>query len=294
VNSGDATAFGPIEVDFTYSGGTFRGTFDGDLSAGQSTIITVNAPLPAPATTTLTAVIDPENSVEEWNEMNNTASDDMCFEFQPVPNCGINFWSRTYLVGQSVSLSIALNVQHLYEANPVKVKFEVSGPGITGTLNLGNALLENGIRNCYCPWGVVLPMPYTFFEPGTYHFTMTADPDNDYAECNESNNVIEVDVVVIQGADMRILSQYINPDPLNPGVGDSVSFIVSYENIGNSNVNDEMKLKIMVDEIDLDEVFPVPGLATGDHASYAIPTKWASNTPGARDTALYNQTTRYR
>jgi hypothetical protein len=281
VNSGDATAFGPIEVDFTYSGGTFRGTFDGDLSAGQSAIITVTAPLPIPATTMLTAVIDPDNSVEEWSEINNTASDDMCFEFQPVPNCGSNFWARTYLVGQSVSLSIALNVQHLYEANPVKVKFEVSGPGITGTLNLGNALLENGIRNCYCPWGVVLPMPYTFFEPGTYHFTMTADPDNDYAECNETNNVFEADVVVIQGADMRILSQYINPDPLDPGVGDSVSFIVSYENIGNSNVNDEMKLKVMIDEIYLDEVFPVPGLATGDHASYAIPTKWASNTPGA-------------
>ena len=281
VNGGNATAFGPIDVDFTYSGGTFRGTFDGDLSAGQSAVVLVNAPLPVPATTILTAVIDPENSVAEWSEANNSTSDNMCFEFQPVPHCGTNFWSRSYLVGQSASLSVGLNVQHLYEANPVKVKFEVSGPGIFGTLNLGNALLENGIRNCYCPWGVVLPMPYTFFEPGTYHFTMTADPDNEYTECNESNNVLEVDVVVIQGADMRILSQYINPDPLNPGVGDSVSFIVSYENIGNANVNDEMKLKVIVDNTTLDEIYPVSGLATGDHASIAIPTKWATNLPGA-------------
>jgi hypothetical protein len=281
VNNGNATAIGPINVDFTYSGGTFTGTFPGNMSAGQSAIVSVTAPLPVPATTTLTAVIDPADAIFEWSEADNATSDNMCWEFQPVPHCGTNFWSRTYLAGQTATLSVGLNVQNLYEANPVKVRFEVSGPGITGTQNLGNALLNNASRNCYCPWGVVLPMPYTFFEPGVYHFTMTADPDNDYTECNENNNILEVDVVVIQGADMRILSQYINPDPLNPGVGDSVSYIISYENIGNSNVNDVMKLKVIADNTILDEIYPVSGLAYGDHASIAIPTKWASNLPGA-------------
>ncbi|MEI6061977.1 MAG: CARDB domain-containing protein, partial [Bacteroidota bacterium] len=281
VNNGNATATGPINVDFTYSGGTFTGTFPGDMSPGQSAVVTVVAPLPAPATTILTAVIDPANAIEEWNESDNEASDNMCWEFQPVPHCGTNFWSRTYLVGQTTTLSVGLNVQHLYDANSVKVKFEVSGPGIIGTQDLGNAVLNNATRNCNCPWGVVLPMPFTFFQVGIYHFTMTADPDHEYVECNENNNVLEVDVQVIDGADMRILSQYINPDPLNPAVNDSVSFIVSYENIGNSNVNDQMKLKVILDNTTLDEVYPVSGLASGDHASVAIPKRWASSLPGA-------------
>jgi subtilase family serine protease len=280
-NNGNATAFGPIDVEFTYSAGTYTGTYAGNLTPGQSAAVTVAAPLPVPATTILTAVIDPANTVVEWNEIDNTTSDNMCWEFQPVPHCGTNFWSRTYLVGQSASLSVGLNVQHLYDANPVKVKFEVSGPGIAGVVNLGNGILNNVTRNCWCPWSVSLTSPFTFFEAGTYHFKMTADPNDDYTECDETNNILEVDVVVMNGADMRILSQFINPNYLNPGVGDSVSLIVSYENIGNSNVDDIMKLRVNVDEVFLDEVYPVPGLATGDHASFAIPTKWASDLPGA-------------
>ncbi|MEI6750824.1 MAG: hypothetical protein WCM93_16830, partial [Bacteroidota bacterium] len=149
-----------------------------------------------------------------------------------------------------------------------------------GTQNLGNAILNNITRNCWCPWTFVLPTPYTFFLPGVYTFTMTADPNNDYPECNEGNNVLVEQVTVIGGADMRVLSQFINPIPLNPGVNVPDSLIISYENIGNSNVTDLMDLRVLVDEVPLSDLV-VPGVATGDHNSVAIPNTWSTSIPGA-------------
>jgi len=287
-NNGNATAVGtvanPIEVQFTYAGGFGTSTvpYVGNIASGQTVNFSIQTLRP-PSGTLLTAYVDPANYIDEWNESStdNSSTDNMCYDFQPVPHCGYNFWSRTYLVGQSASLSVGVNVFHLYDANPVKVRFEVSGPGIAGTQDLGNAILNNATRNCSCPWAVVLPFPFTFFNAGTYHFKMTTDPLNEYPECNEGNNVLEVDVTVMDGADMRVLSQFINPTPLNPNLNQPVSMIVSYENIGNSNVNDMMKLKVKVDNTVLSEVYPVPGLATGDHNSVAIPDTWSSNLPGA-------------
>ncbi len=287
-NNGNAVAVAPIEVLFSYDGvpppaGPFLGWSNFNLNPGQSVDISVNSPLP-PSKTLLTAYADPNLRIDEWNEtdVDNSKTDNMCYDFQPVPHCGSNFWGRTYIVGQSTTLSVGLNVFHLYDASSVNVNFHVAGPGINVNQgNLGNALLQNATRNCQCPWFLALPEPFTFFEAGTYHFTITSDPDNIYDECDETNNVLEVDVTVIDGSDMRILSQFINPTPLNPGLEDTVSLVVSYENIGNTNVNDQMKLKVMVDEVFLDAVSPVPGLATGDHASITIPTIWKSDIPGA-------------
>ncbi|MEI7662004.1 MAG: CARDB domain-containing protein, partial [Bacteroidota bacterium] len=283
LNNGNATANGPIQVQFTYStGGTWMEQYNGNLSPGQSVTITkTNAPIP-PSGALLTAYVDPGNLVNEWNESaeDNSTSDNMCYDFQPVPHCGDNFWSRTYLVGQSTSLSVGVNVTHLFDASQVKVKFQVTEPDLSFH-ELGNATVNNVTRNCSCPWAAVLPVPYTFFRTGTYTFTMTSDPDGNYPECDETNNVLVVSVNVISGADMRVLSQYINPTPLNPAVNDPVSLIVSYENLGNSNVNEQMKLRVKVDNTVMSDIYPVPGLSTGDHNSIAIPGTWSSSLPGA-------------
>ena len=282
LNNGNAPALGPIQVSFTYGGGVpVLVSVPGPLAAGATVDVSLTTPRPVSGTL-LTAYADPNNLIAEWDDSDadNSTTDNMCYEFQPVALCSGNFWARTYLVGQSATLDVGLDVKHLYDANPVKVNFTVVEPDLS-VHNLGNAILNNATRNCWCPWFVALPTPYTFFTAGTYTFTITADPDNDYPECDETNNVLVVTVHVIEGADMRVLSQYINPTPLNPAVNEPASLIVSYENIGNSNVDDQMRLNVFVDEVPLASIFPVPGLATGDHNSVAIPATWSSSIPGA-------------
>ncbi|MCX6269128.1 MAG: T9SS type A sorting domain-containing protein [Bacteroidetes bacterium] len=286
VNNGDTIATGPIRVKFSYSSGEiFQAQYNGSLSPGQSVAVTVSAPLPPPATTVLTAFVDPLNQLAESHEGDNETSDNMCWDFQPVsfsPYCGVNFWDHRYQINEFAQLSVGVFVTHLYDANPVKVKFEVSGPGITGTQILGTANLNNATRNCYnCPWMVSLPFPFTFLHLGTYTFTMTVDPDNLYTECNENNNVLVVTVHITEDPDMRILSQFINPSTLNPSLNEPVSLLVTYENIGTSNVNDVMKLKVLADNVLLDSVYPVSGLASGEHTTIAIPAAWSSDLWGA-------------
>ncbi len=285
INNGDAIAIGPIQVEFSYSTvGTFTGQYTGNLAPGQTVDITAIATLPPPATSLLTATIDPQHLVTESNESDNTTSDDMCWDFQPAPLCGpygTNFWEHTYNINQSTYLSVGLSAYHLYKATPVKVRFEVSGPGITGTLYLGTALVNDVTKTCSCPYGASIPLPFTFFDPGTYTFTMTADPDHEYTECNESNNILVEQVAVVNPLpDMRILSQYLNPSLLNPSPNQAISFVVTYDNVGVTNVNDVMKMKVLIDTTLFATVYPLPGLASGDHNSVAIPGTWVSSLPG--------------
>ena len=285
INNGDAVATGPIQVEYAYSTGvTFTGQYAGNLNPGQTVDISATATLPPPATALLTATIDPQHLVTESNESDNTASDEMCWDFQPAPLCGpygTNFWEHAYNINQSTYLSVGLSAYHLYKATPVKVRFEVSGPGITGTLYLGTALVNDVTKTCSCPYGASIPVPFTFFDPGTYTFTMTADPDHDYTECDETNNILVEQVTVVNPLpDMRILSQYINPSLLNPSPNQAISFVVTYDNVGVTNVNDVMKMKVLIDTTLFATVYPLPGLASGDHNSVAIPGTWVSSLPG--------------
>ncbi len=283
LNTGLSEVTGPVTVRFSLSSGEiWHAQYGGSIPSGHSADITAQIPLPPPATTELTAMVDPYHEIAEFDETDNTASGQMCWEFQPVPRCGKNFWERSYLLNQSAKLSVGLQVSHLYESNPVKVKFLVSGPGITGTQNLGEGFLSNARYNCYyCPYIISLPAPFIFSLPGTYTFTMIADPDNQFPECIENNNTMVV-TITIPGTkpDMRILSQHINPSMLNPAPNQLIDLDISYENIGNSNISDQMRLKVKVDTSWISSVYPVSGLASGDHTTIPMPQTWSSDLPG--------------
>ena len=281
VNAGNSEATGPIKVRFAYSSGeNYDTTFTGNLLAGESRIVSYLAPVPNSTSTLLTITADPNNTIEEFTENDNGFSDVLCHDFEAVPLCGSNTFSGTAYLNQLATPFVGLAAHHLYTASQVKVKFEVSGPGITGTINLGYGILNNVSNNCTCPYAVTLPTPFVFSSMGTYTFTMTIDPDNTYLECDESNNVLITHWNVGNTPDMRILSEFINPTLLNPSAGQPVNFDVSYENIGRTNVNDSMKLKVLVNGVAHDSV-KVRGLANGDHFTVRMPRTWSSLISGA-------------
>ncbi len=281
-NGGNDTAFAPIPVRFTVStGGTYNTTINSDMPPGQTVVATVNAPSVAPATATLTATVDPLNAIDELVETNNSNTDNLCWDFEPVPTCGYNFWQKNHLVNTSTQLFIGVKVAHLYEASSVDVKFEVSGPGIVGTVDLGNATITNVSKTCACPRVATLPTNFVFNQVGTYTFTMTVDPAGVYAECNEANNVLVQTLQVVSKPDMRILSQFIHPSNLNPNVAEVVDINVTYENIGFSNINDQMALRLMVDNTVVGTISPVKGLVNGDNNTVSFPNIWGSVIPGA-------------
>lgn len=280
-NTGNLAYTGNLEVTFALSGGaSFTQSYAVSLLPNASVQVTKRILMPALANQELTMFIDPNDQIAEMTNGDNTVSNFMCWDFQPVPLCGINFWQLPHLINQSVYPSIGITNSRLFDADSVKVKFEVSGPGIPGTINLGYGTLTNMEQTCGCPPGVSAPVNFVFPQIGTYTFTMTVDGNQVFDECNENNNVFSVQVTASNLPDMRILSQYINPSMLNPQPGQGITMDVTYENIGAGNVNDQMRLNVLVDNQPFATVNPVAGLVSGDNTTVSIPGTFSSLIPG--------------
>ncbi|HPI11071.1 MAG TPA: CARDB domain-containing protein [Catalimonadaceae bacterium] len=282
-NGGNATATAPIPVRFSQSGGAvFTDTIRTNLDPGQSSVVTHVIPTVAPATETITATVDPGNIFNEFNESNNAQTNSLCHEFQPIDNfCGNDFWNGNYLVNQAIFLTVPVLTKGIYDASQLKVRFSVSGPGLSGTLTLGDALLNNLEENCGCPYIATLPTNFAFPAEGEYTFTFEVDPDHEFTECNETNNILIRKARVTGLPDMRVLSSGINPSLLNPDPGQPITIDVNYENIGLPNINDQMKIRLYVDEIAVDSAAPVNGLVTGDNFTVHFTTPWSSNLTGS-------------
>ncbi|MGB0863365.1 MAG: CARDB domain-containing protein, partial [Saprospiraceae bacterium] len=257
--------------------------YPGTLAGGQrDTVSLYGIPNIALGDQDLVIVIDPTDVVNERNENNNTEEVNLCYEFNLSRYCYTSmWWDRTHTVFNPFQMGVRVKNDGIFDASSTDVKFEVSGPGITGWQLIGQGTqAPASTTTCNCNYAYVLPTPYAFQQAGTYQVRMTVDPDNAYTECDESNNVLIVSVDVVQVPDMRVLSQYINPNLLNPEVGQDVTFDVTYENLGVSNVGDSMELFIMVDEIPLDSM-KVGGLSTGDFNTVNFTTPWSSTLVGA-------------
>ncbi len=280
-NSGNLAYIGSLQVHWILSGGTtYTSNINVNLAPGTSVAVSHVITAPVPATQTLTMTIDPMGAIDELNETNNSITNAMCWDFSLADLCGYNFWSSTVQQYSTMYLSIGVVNPDLYDADTLRVKFQVSGPGISGTLDLGNAYVYNVGQTCYCPVAATLPASFAFQQTGVYTFTMTVDPNNQYSECDETNNVLVRQVTVSDLPDMRVLSQYIAPSLLNPAVNQALSLNVTYENIGRSNLNDQMSLQVLVDNNLHQTINGLSGLITGIDTTIAISSPIASNVVG--------------
>jgi subtilase family serine protease len=277
-NGGNATAQAPFVVDFEVNTNHYPVTITNDLNGGNSVNVPVTIPTPPYDCPVLTAFADANNTVAESNENNNTAQMKLYWDFSPGGTCNTDFWSRIQPVGVPVPLSVGLYNAGGYRASTVRTQFEVSGPGISGWINLGMATSTNVGQTCGCPLIASLPTAFVFLQAGTYSVRMTTDAVFSYAECNENNNVLVVAVEVGQTPDYRILSQHIAPSLLNPAIGQQLSIALTYENIGSSGY-DPMNLGVKVDEIALDQM-RVPGLLANTSNAVQVTNQWSSIVPG--------------
>ncbi|MFK7948556.1 MAG: CARDB domain-containing protein, partial [Saprospiraceae bacterium] len=286
-NSGNAPASG-FDVKFLVKengGGTtvYTVPYVGVLNGGQRDSVSIyNIPNLPFGNHDLEVIIDSADVVNEFNENNNDAEVPFCYEFYPSGTCGYDFWDYNQPIFQPVVMRVKVNNTGVFDASAVDVKFEVSGPGIVGwqLIDKADQIPASSTICSSCSHVFTCPTPYAFQQVGTFYVRMTVDSDGNYDECDETNNVLIVPVNVVQTPDMRVLSQFINPSLLNPDINQPITFDITYENIGVSNVGDSMELFIMVDEIPLDSM-RVTGLTNGDFNTINFSTPWSSNLVGA-------------
>ncbi|MFD2726702.1 CARDB domain-containing protein [Hyunsoonleella rubra] len=283
-NKGDGTATGPFDVDFVFSGGqVLTATYNGILSPGANTTVSIDGSTVQSGTETLTVNIDANDDITESNELDNSRSGDLCWDFAfDTTSCvDDNFWDIIQPINKPVYFSMGFELTGLYDASALEVLYEVSGPGLTGTVNAGTVTLNDLESNCNCPYRADLPVPFIFPQAGIYTVTATLDPTNGYLECDETNNVKTVEVNVTNLPDMRILAQYINPSELNPDIGEAINIDVTYENIGASNAGDQMELCVYADGTLIETVPNVGGLLTGMNNTISLTSTYSSTIAGA-------------
>jgi len=275
-------ASGAFDVLFDIAGNHVN-SHQPSLAPGQSREITIpQIPTPALGPNTLIVTADPMNLIDESNELNNEAiSNCLGWDFYLSDLCGSGaFWHAVQIKNQPVILNVGVNNSGIYKASNLEISFEVKGPGLPVGWNPlpPNAFTYCGSTVCHCPFAVQLPNTFAFPEEGVYQVRMTADPHNDYIECDETNNVLIVSVTVADKPDYRVLSQYIAPSKLNPEPNEYINIDITYENNGRSST-DSITLYTQVDNNHL-ETDRVPGLMQGTFTTIHLHNIWNSNLRG--------------
>jgi hypothetical protein len=284
-NPGQAIAFAPFNILFELSdGSTYTSTYTEDVpnSTFPYTLHDVVVTLPTSlAGSVINVTLDSGNAIIESDENNNEIAEELCYDFSLSPNSCISWINQIYLSNQEAYPSIGVINSSILKASSVQVKFEVSGPGIPGVLNLGTSSVSGLEKTCSeCGTFASLMNSFVFPDDGCYTFTFTVDPQNLYSECDESNNVKTVEICVTELPDMRVLSEFIAPSLLNPEPGEEVSFNLTYENIAFANTDDEMNLSMWVNEILHEQISNVPGLGYNTNYTVPVATPWSSDIPG--------------
>jgi uncharacterized repeat protein (TIGR03803 family) len=278
-NGGKLVANGPFTVDFNVAGTHYTTQITGTIDPQQSQDVSVTVPAPAYGNNSLIVTADANNVVGESAENNNSSPGSLCWDFS-LTNRGcsdIPFILPIQYVGRPVRLATGLYNSGLYEASHAQVRFEVSGPGITGWLDLGYVSTFAG-NTCGCPIALSLPGQFAFPELGMYQVRITADFNDQYSECDETNNQLIVDVTVSNQPDYYVRSEHIAPSLLNPDVDEPVAFDISYGNQGEGNA-DSMEVFTEVDEIALDSV-QAPGVLGGKTNTVHMNHTWSSSIRG--------------
>ncbi|MEP6795288.1 MAG: CARDB domain-containing protein, partial [Saprospiraceae bacterium] len=277
-NIGQLPVTTPFNVEFNIAGSIVSVPVNTSLSSGDVITVTASAPAPSLPGQYVSVTADASNViVEEYEGSTYSAPLNFDFEFAILNCAGEPFFHGTQYYCSPANMTIGLWNFGVYEADGFETKFEVSGPGLSGWVDLGTVSQYEG-NSCGCPGGVHYPNAFYFPQTGNYSLRVTLDPNNEFAETNESNNVSIYAMNVVESVEYRIFSSYITPSDLNPDLNESITFDVSYENFGCAGFN-PIELYADIDEIAFDSTM-VPALPAGGIASYSFPNSWSSSVPG--------------
>jgi len=193
-NAGTA-ASGATTVNVSFGGLVVGSAQVGQLAAGASTTVSVAAGTRTMGSYTVTAVVDPTNTVIEQNDGNNslTAPAQLVVAQAPGPDLqilGITANPPNPAVGAPVSFTVSLHNRGTTAAPASVTRVAVGGT----TLNTNTGSVAAGAT---VPVAVTGTWTAT---AGGATVTATADATNVVAETNESNNVRTLSIVVGRGA----------------------------------------------------------------------------------------------
>jgi subtilase family serine protease/squalene cyclase len=185
-------------------------------------------------------LVDPQNSISEFNEANNKAVKSFIVGASVdlnVSSSNITFTPSNPKGGDSVEISAVVRNSGLGRAENVIVRFHLGDPA-SGGIQIGSdiiipEILSNGTANVSRIWD-------STGHEGNNDIYVTVDPDDSITEAYEANNKAykTIRVAASQGPDLTLVSSDITFTPQSPIQGDFVTITADIHNIGNQDAGE--------------------------------------------------------
>jgi len=184
--------------------------------------------------------VDMNNIIDEYNENNNYAVQNVIFELTPyyTHKCGYPASSSCFVdscqsdmpgvyLGNPISITgSAMNYGLFQLYDTVSIEISDNIEGILGYVTI-DSLLEKALN--FRSGAIV----HTFTTPGWHIITIHVDNEDEYVECNNSNNsYVDSIYVYTYKPDIFLYSEHIDPSNINPEVDEEVSIDATLWNIG--------------------------------------------------------------
>ncbi len=193
-NAGTANA-GATTVNVSLGGTVVGNAAVAVLAAGASTTVSVNAGTRPQGTYSVSATVDPANTVVEQDDTNNTFTSPTPLVIAQAPGpdlevIGITSNPPNPAVGAAVSFTVAVHNRGTSGSGTSVTRLDIGGTTLNGTTG---AIAAGATAD------VAISGTWTATSGGAT-LTATADVTNTVAETNESNNALSRSIVVGRGA----------------------------------------------------------------------------------------------
>ena len=201
----------------------------GELKPGVTRTLSFGFSLPdEPSTITITAIADSENTVEESNENNNTASTTVKVIEPLLPDLAVTSvypGKESYNAGETVTVHAVIKNQGEQDADSFNVKFAPSGfseqTKTVSALKIGKSITVQ------CTFTAP-----TLSETETRSVVVTADSGNVIGEADESNNTGSCSVTILgEKPDLTITSLQAGKAQYTPGETVTMTAVVKNNGI---------------------------------------------------------------
>ncbi|UKS29077.1 discoidin domain-containing protein [Paenibacillus sp. HWE-109] len=231
-NSGTAaTANVPHKVSFRINGNEIAsGTASTSIAINGKTTITASSPwLSSSGSYAIVAVVDSDNTINEWNETNNSYTKSLTIAPLPGPDLIVQnvSWSPSNpQPGNAVSFTVTVKNQGADPANgAIAARAVIGSTTLNGSLSGGLAAGAVGTVSLSGSWTAV---------NGSTPVTATVDPANTIAEVKETNNTFSSSIGVstagpalpyaeVQAEDAVTNGTIIGPDRSYPSLAGEAS-----------------------------------------------------------------------
>ncbi|MGI9160000.1 MAG: CARDB domain-containing protein, partial [Saprospiraceae bacterium] len=233
--------------------------------------------------------VDTQEEVAERFETNNSCEFHALFrDYLPADNCSsADFWDSAYPTNEPIQAYASVLKRGDFRDEALDVQFEVRKQGAASWQSLGTTTIGPLVSfgNEYCPqFGASAPQLITFSSAGIWELRVTVDPANKLCETREENNQIIRAFRVVETPDFEVLSQWIDPETLNPTAGQVITVNASFKNLGKAiSTTAPLAVSLKLDQDVVSTInlpsgsFPYNGFTTVSFPNIQMPASYTNS-----------------